>query len=729
MTKKIMGGIFIIFLAGGVWLAYRYMQKETERSVLSVLPEDAVYILKTDALTDTWEEVSGTNIWKHLIQTKGFEYLQPIDTLLNNALLDNKAVSYIFKNRPTAMAAYMTAPDDYDFMYAFDLQKTEFIKKVLDRLLQLGKSYKVVKVKYKQTQIYKMIPRKEEDKSFFVSALDNVLLVSFSYPLIKKVIEQKELTHWEKQPAFKQIQDELSGGLVQFYFNYKQLPAFTRVFSEEAVPNTRAFARQMLLSGFDVDQDDERITMDGYTLTDSIPSYMNALLDVKPGKLSAYEIASSQTAMMTSISFKNFNLFYQSLLSQTTDKQQKNTYRQNVKKLEKFFKIDLQKDLFDWIGQEIAIVKMYSGNKQRPADVVMLLQAQDVSDARKGLQHIAEQIRKRSPFKFKSYPYKNFPVMYLHQKRFFKTILGDMFAKIDKPYYTIIEDFVVFSNSEPVLKAFIDDYIKGKTLSHDKDFMDFKSEFNNKSNLFVYMQMPKLYKIIRNSLTPESRKSLDEKKDFLLSFSRIGLQLISKDDQFKSLLVIDHDQEALKKEQAETLAKQVDRSIHHTFFEDLQFKIAFPDSLQVADGKYKQYYDDGKTLKAEGKVEDGLPVGIWRTYYASGNLQSVAHYDEGEINGDVFYFFDKHPEQLMAEMHYEDDLLEDEYLEYWEAGAQKAQLHYKDGKLHGEAKYFYPTGKIKIKGKYRKGEKKGKWHFYDAKGKETHTKRYSGFLF
>jgi len=215
----------------------------------------------------------------------------------------------------------------------------------------------------------------------------------------------------------------------------------------------------------------------------------------------------------------------------------------------------------------------------------------------------------------------------------------------------------------------------------------------------------------------------------LLSFSRIGLQLVSKDDQFKTLLLIDHDEKALEKEKAEQLAKQVDKSIHNAFFEDLQFKIAFADSLQVADGAYKQYYDNGKTIKMEGQVKDGLPVGIWRTYYSSGNLQSVANYDAGDLQGDVFYYFDKKPEQLMVETHYDEDLLEGDYLEYWQNGAQKANLHYDDGKLSGEALYFYQTGKIKLKGKYRKGEKKGKWLFYDKKGKVIRKKRYSGFLF
>ncbi len=731
MNKKLLLGlIFFLVLIGGV-IGYKSMQSDTQRQLISVLPENAVYILKTNELTDAWKEVSKTNIWKHFIKTKGFEYLQSVDTLLNNMLLNNKASKVIFNNRPTAMAAYVTSPTDYDFVYVTDLQQSEYIKKILSRILNLSGSHKVVKLSYNQTQIYKLIDKKNTENTVYITSIDNLLIASFSYKLIKHVLDEKSTTHWLNRPDFQQVNDELGSGLVQLYLNYKQLPQYLRIYFTGLSQDTQKTVQDLDLTGLDISHEDERISMEGITLIDSTQSYLNAMLDIKPGKIDAYDVISNETAMLTAISFKDFDLFYQSLLNTYTgkNKSKKISYRNNLKKLEKFLKIDLQNDLFDWIGQEIDLVKIRSNNRQRPADLLLLIQAGDVDDARNGLTHITEQIRKRSPFKFKSYSYKNFTINYLHQKAFFKTILGDLFTKIDKPYYTFIENYVVFSNSEQVLKNFIDDYVTGNTLSHNKDFMDFKDEFNNKSNVMLYLQMPKLYHIMQQSLTTTGRKALDEKKDLLLSFSRIGLQLVSKDAHFKTLLVIDHDAQALQKEQAEQLAKKIDKNVHNTYFEDLQFKISFPDSLQIANGKYKQFYDDGTTLKIEGQVKDNLPYGIWRTYYASGNLKNVANYDEGDVSGDFFQYFDKKPRQLMVQANYDHDLLEGEYLEYWQNGAIKAKLHYKNGKLHGEAFYYFPTGQIKTKGKYRNGEKKGKWLFYNQKGEVVGKKRYSGFLF
>ena len=711
MNKKIIVALVLLLLAGASWWGYQRMNRQqTHRDVISILPGDAIYFLKTENLTEAWKEVSGTNIWRHLITTKGFEFLQETDTLLNDALLNNKTSKYIFKNRPTLMAAYMTAPNDYDFVYVVDLQKTAYIKQILDGILKLSKSYKVSKIKYQQYRVIKLIDKKDVSNVTYITAVDNLLVASFTYKLIRKLIDEKDRNYWHKNKAFVQVNDKLDNGLIQFFLNYRQLPAFAGIYFQDARKDTEAFARQLALSGFDISHDEERITMDGFTVTDSLPSYMNALLDVKPGKIKSYEIISNQAALTLSLGFKNFNLFYQSLLDQyaTESKAKRDAYRTNIKKLEKYFKIDLQKDLFDWIGQEITLVKLRSFNPQKPESAVMLIAAEDMDEARRGLTHISEQIKKRSPFKFKSYTYKNFEIYYLHQKGFFKTILGNLFEKIDKPYYALIEDYVVFSNSEAVLKSFIDDYLTGKTLSHNEDFVDFNDEMSAKANIHVFIQMPKLYDILQKSLLPEGKKALEEKKDLTLSFSRIGFQMIAKDDLFKTLILIDHDEEALKKDKAEKLAVQSDKSIHNEYFEDLQFKVFFPDSVVVADGKFIRYYPDGKTLKLEGKVKDNLPEGIWRSYYESGNLQSVVPYNKGEVDGNLFYYFDKKPEVKMAEMRFENDLLEGLYTEYWKNGALKAKLHYKDGRLNGDAFYYYPTGQLKIKGKYKKGEKKGK---------------------
>jgi len=732
MNKKIFIPIIAVVIIALGWLGYqRLSESGIQRTVISLVPEDAIYIIKTNQLTEAWGEVSRTNIWKHLIDTDGFKFLEETDTLLNKYLLNNKTTKFIFDNRPTLMSAHMTSKNSYDFLYVVDLQNSKSIAKLTNYILKIDQTHRVIKLKYKDAKVFKLINKKDASKVIFISTLDNLFFGSFSYQIIKKVVDEKGQKHWIEKPEFSGIDEHINEDLVQFYFNYKKLPDYVSLYLKNAEKNTNNISKQLNLSGFDISQDNERISMSGYTLTQNMPSYMNALLDVKPGKISAHNIISNQAAIYFSLGFKNYKMFHQSLIEQYTqgDKKKKNAFRNQIKKLENFLKINLDRDLFDWIGNEIALVKLRPKKKEKIEDILMIIETNDIDDAQTGMHIIVEQIRKRSPFKFKSYTYKNFEINYIYQKSFFKIIFGDLFQKIEKPYFSFIENYVVFSNSENSLKKFINDYVMGKTLSHDADFIDFKDQMNDKANVNIYIQMPKLYKMLYKDATNSAKKILDNKKNLFLSFNRIGFQLIAKDDIFKTNIVIDHDEDARKKEDAEELENKIDENIHNQYFEDLQFKVHFSDSLEVENGVYRKYYEGSKVIKIEGQVKNNQPHRIWRTYYSSGNLESVVNYDKGAVNGEIFFYYDEKRNIKRIEASYDNNLLDGIYMEYWKNGAQKAKLSYEDGKLYGKAEYFYPSGKLKTKGKYKKGEKRGKWTFYDENGKVIGKKRYSGLFF
>jgi len=721
MKKYLLGGLIVLLLAGGLF--YWFKPSSTRRDVLSVVPGDAVFVFQTERFTDTWEEIHELNIWHHLIHTPGFEDWQELDSLMTRYLLQNDLLGSLFKNRPTLMSVHPLPQDDFSLLYAVDLKSIKNIRKLTGWLSSFkSKNFRVIPHK---TDRYTYYILSGLDEPFYFAFIDNLAVGSFDDALLKRCLQGDKNAHasWKQKIPF--VEKELPGGLVRWWVNYKSLPAFMQIYFDQADTYLGPLSRQLILTATDINHSGERLTAEGLTLTDSVPSYFTALLDVKPGEPRTYEIASRRTAMYISQSFKSFNMYHQSLLDAygEKDKKLKNNYLQSVKKIERYFKIDLQEDFFDWIGQEIALIKLRLYKPQKAEELILLIQTRDRKAAQRGMNKISEQIRKKSPFKFKKYSYKNFEINYLHQKNFFKTLLGDLFKGIDKPYYTFIQDYVVFSNSEEELKNFIDDYIMGNTLSHDDDFMDFKKNWNEKSHILIYLHMPKLYALVQKMLTGEGRKSWEEKKDFLLSMHRMMLQFTGNGEWFDTKMIVDHNPEARAREEAEALAYQIDENVHNRYYEDLQFKIFFPDTADVKDGPYKVYYENGK-IKIEGSVKKGQPHGFWRTYYPSGNLQSVVFYDNGEVHGDAFFYYDSRPPVKMAEMHFDHDLLDGLYREYYRNGAIKAEIEYKNGKPHGKARYYYPSGKLKAEGKFKKGKKKGKWIFYDQTGKIIRKEKY-----
>lgn len=705
--------------AGGYYLYDNYLAKHEIRNDFSAIPNDPIFIIESKNLSKAWTTISESKIWQYLLKNPYFADINEYADLMDKFLANNKAMDLLLSNRSILISAHMISGIDYDFLFVIDLQSSKAISKSFDDALNLIEGFHIRKRKYHNIEVVEFIDNEDASNTIYFYLLDNLLVASYTAVLIEKSIDQKDLKYWENNQSLIELSDNLSARkLLKLYFNYKQLPRFMNVYMEDSNEYSQALAQALRFSLFHINLEDEQLSFNGYTVPDTIPTYISALTDVKPGKMRAFNIISDQAAMYLSIGFKSYNMFYLSLIDQYAreNPEELKEYEKNVERLEKYLGINIKEDFYSWIGEEITFIKLRPQKNTRIEDVVVSIHANDIDKAKAGFNKIAERIKKRSPAKFKSTKYRNFEIKYLEIKGFFKLFLGKLFKDLEKPYITYIEDFMVISNSESTLKQLIDDYITGHTLSHNQNFIDFKDNFNAKSNISVFLQMPKIYTNLYHFSNSGTKKSVKENKELILSFNQIGIQLIADGDIFKTLIIAAHDPEAALNDELEKLEQQTSKALSLEYFDSLRFKITLPDSVLNRNGSFKKQYPSTETTYFEGNISNNQLNGIWRTYYPSGNLQSTVNYNNGQVDGDAYFYYDDDKNTKMAEVHYSNDLIDGPYMEYYENGAQKALLHYESGLLNGPAEYYYKTGRTKIKGKYKNGRKKGKWYFYDEKG-------------
>ena len=61
----------IILLVGGI-IAYIYIGDSSKRDPFTVIPNDAIYIIETNNLTEGWKKLNSSKIWNHLLSNKKF---------------------------------------------------------------------------------------------------------------------------------------------------------------------------------------------------------------------------------------------------------------------------------------------------------------------------------------------------------------------------------------------------------------------------------------------------------------------------------------------------------------------------------------------------------------------------------------------------------------------------------------------------------------------------------
>jgi uncharacterized protein len=171
-----------------------------------------------------------------------------------------------------------------------------------------------------------------------------------------------------------------------------------------------------------------------------------------------------------------------------------------------------------------------------------------------------------------------------------------------------------------------------------------------------------------------------------------------------------------------------------SYFEDgkLYSKTSYKNGER--DGRYEQYYANGK-LRMAGNYLNGKGSGEWKYYYINGVLERVGKFVNDEYVGE-WTFYDKNG--VLTEKtnynnegkkHGQDSVFYNGkiYIVMSHKNDRLVQVTYlnPDGKTLGKygnesgtfpVQVYFPTGELKVKGEFKKGNRNGLWKFYYRTG-------------
>ena len=655
--RKLLIALALLFLSFVLYLTYTfYIDNNDNIKPIYLVPDDAVYIIETQEPIDNWSTISKSDIWQHLNTNTYFNELAESLNKLDTIFKQEQSVFNRIGNREVLISAHVYKPKDYAFFYVVDLQKIAKLNILKTHLNSITSSnYKVSKRKYHNHEITEIYDTKKRE-TLHVSFIKNQMIASYVHTLVEASIDQYLEPQIGRNLDFIEVEKEVGyGDMFRLYFQYNYLDEFINVFSNDSGYLGKTLSKGLRFSGFNFDIDDNTITANGVTNFNKDASlYLEALQKSGKGARRISEVAPKQTALYLSFSFDSFEKFYKNFEDvQKEQPEEFKAYLDGTEQVENFLKIDLKKHFISWVDDEIALLQLHSTVTNSKKDVAFILKTKDSDEAKKNLQFILEQIRKRSPVKFKEVSYKGYAINFMSIKGFFRVLLGDLFKGIDKPYFTIIDDYVVFSNHPNTLKSIITSYINDETLANFEAFEDFENNFDSRSTVFTYINSPNLYNSAYNFVDAKTKKELKANKDYFICFSQIGIQLTPDDDLFESKIVIDYETPEVVKSKytftdiaidknSNTIKKEIEVT-EENLNKDTIFKIKeiFPSDLTakkftkkhyngnirfvvelkngLKHGDYKEYYRNGK-LKIRGKYKKDQQDAAWRVYNYNGDV-------------------------------------------------------------------------------------------------------------
>ena len=546
MTKKriLFGflGLIVLYLC---YLAYIFiLSPKTNLQSIYLIPKDAVFIIESEQPVESWEQISKSEGWRHLKKNAYFsdltENIQRVDTIFNN----NHKLFEFFDNRSLFISIHMISPKDYGIFYVLDLKriaKLQLLKTYLNTLLDGG--YVLSKRTYHEQEILEVHDR-ESKETMYLAFIKNQLVASYTHTLVEASIDQYMEPVLGRNLNFLEINQKVGHeDLFRMYVQYHYFDDYVQMYSDRPSDWVKRVSENFLFSGFYFDLDENSsLTANGYTNISGVNEYyLEALQKSGTAKRSVPEVAPNSTALYISYGFDSFAEFYKNFESvQQNDPEQFESYQTSIAKMEKFLKIDIKEHFVSWIGDEIAVLQIQSHINKGKNDVALVLKANDAEAAKTNLDFVVEQIRKKTPVKFKAVNYKDYEINFLSIKGFFKMLLGGRFDEFDKPYFTQIDDFVIFSDSPNTLKGIIDKVSEGDILATSEEFKSFDERFDSESSVFVYSNVPLLFDNMYALADAPTKQKMLKNKDFIICFPQVGLQLSPEDDLFESRLVLNY---------------------------------------------------------------------------------------------------------------------------------------------------------------------------------------------
>lgn len=656
MTKKRVFLTILLLILGYVgYQAYSFFLSPSSnlRSVY-LIPKDAVILVETQEPVENWDKIRESEIWKHLQKNAYFsdltESIQEMDAIFHK----KKKLFKMFGTRSLVFSIHMYKKKEYGLFFVIDLKKIAKLNTLKEYLnTVLDDNYVLSRREYHGEEIIELYDKKSKE-TLHMSFIKNQLIASYTHTLVEASIDQYKEPIIGRDLNFIAVKKHTGyDDMFRLYLQYDYLDDYLRYFSDQPNEWAKTLSKNLEFSGFTFDlESNNTITAKGYTnISEDNIGYLKALQKSGTAKRTIATIAPKQTALYTSFGFDSFSEFYGNFENILKEKEASYTsYKTNYEKIEKFLKINIQENFIDWIGDEIAFLQIQPTVKTQKNDLALVVKADDIDSAKENLAFVQKQIRKRTPVKFKQINYKEHEINFMSIKGFFKLFIGGMFAKFDKPYFTIIDDYVVFSDKPKTLKRIIDDYEAKSTLANADDYQHFNRYFDSKSSVFTYINTPILYKNLYAMADAKTKVSMRKNKDFIICFPQLGFQLSPDDDMFESKLAVFYqDAELVKsKEQFKVSygpGNQIDNALKPTNILALKdvFKVKaiFPDDLNADEhiekyksgeihikvglkdgqkhGRYYEYYPNGE-IKIKGRFKNDQQSGTWKHYDENGDF-------------------------------------------------------------------------------------------------------------
>lgn len=529
MTKKILLGLFILLMGAVSIIAYNFyknVKQPINKNAFEAIPQNAALIIKENNFSFLYSKLSTTNIiWEELITNT------PTAKTVNNQLhyLDSLVTGPfkpLFLSKPIIGSLHLSGANNYDFIFYIPLSDEVTEKKLIQKIKNVTNKNHTTRT-YDGVNIHSL-PTNSNNKISLV-IYKNTLAFSYSTVLIEDVIRQLNAeTSLINNPKFSKVtansgQSE-DGNL---FINNKHFSKIINQFlNKSSKKYSSSFDNYTGWTELDISIKSNTISFNGFSFSDEKENHAIALFkNQKPEELDMLNVIPFNAAYVYHYGLSNSKNFFENKKLSLKNTTQFFNYQKYLDNQTKKFGIDLEEELLANIGKEVAYIITESQNDDFSSNKFVVFHTNEIEKTSADLLTISEKVNDET---FEIISFNDYQINKIDLDNVFKYLLGKPFINLENHLYTIIDDYVIFGNTENALKKYITSIINEKTLANNENFKIFNNNLSSSSNIFIYNNIARSVNLYKVFCKEDYIPMIDEKIDVFRKFEVIAFQVSSE---------------------------------------------------------------------------------------------------------------------------------------------------------------------------------------------------------
>jgi len=525
--------VLILLIAISTFFGCQKEAKQTSDSIHAI-PIDAAVIVETNNITQSFKELSKSNLWVKLSSETSFkdqkETLFTIDSNLATY------ASHLTSVNPVFLSLHLTGAESFNWLMVSSTENQE--QKI--QLLELGlNNYASTKEHpYSDALIVEV---ENQTSSLYYSIHQGLILISQEKVLVEDALRQlKTPNNLTLNNSFNTIY-KTSNKKEDFnlYLNGKN---FDKI-SKSLLKKGSNFEPQFEWTEWDIDILKNGVLLSGISLShDSLSQELSFFEGNEGHELIAPSVLPKNTALFTSKCFENFKQYQRKQLNALVHNHQKNTFDKHLSGLNENNKIEFE----SWIDSEITWFLAENSNQLNSGFVIDLTNSGKVETY---LQSTADSIVE----------YREIQLFTWDQLKYF-SVLTNNIVYDSLNYACLLNEQLILTEDIALIKNIINDHKSEKQLANSKDYNNCMEQLNNRANFSIYIQSPAALQLANNYLQGTISTFLNQYSTELYPFRAFALQFDASNDISYSNAYLHFDQSEADQTRA-IWAKQLDAPI------------------------------------------------------------------------------------------------------------------------------------------------------------------------